>query len=154
MNFQKMACHQHGKKCVYHGLDLASHFDYLLLFLSHRGLYEFLEKQQKEVRERLFTTLDEMGETDDKGNIIVELPEEVNGFGAVVKQRRVSRKIDELVADEIITEKGMEDQLYKTIRVVDEDALMAALYNDELTEAEIDLMYPQKIVWALVMNKR
>lgn len=115
---------------------------------------DFLEKQQKEVRERLFTTLDEMGELDDKGNIIVELPEEVNGFGAVVKQRRVSRKIDELVAEEIITEKGMEDQLYKTIRVVDEDALMAALYNDELTEAEIDLMYPQKIVWALVMNKR
>jgi uncharacterized protein YebE (UPF0316 family) len=115
---------------------------------------DFLEKQQKEVRERLFSTLDEMGEIDDKGNIIVELPEEVNGFGAVVKQRRVSRKIDELVADEIITEKSMEEQLYKTIRVVDEDALMAALYNDELTEAEIDLMYPQKIVWALVMNKR
>ena len=115
---------------------------------------DFLEKQQKEVRERLFSTLDEMGEVDDKGNIIIELPEEVNGFGALVKQRRVSRKIDELVADEIITEKSMEEQLYKTIRVVDEDALMAALYNDELTEAEIDLMYPQKIVWALVMNKR
>jgi len=115
---------------------------------------DFLEKQQKEVRERLFATLDELGEVDDKGNVIIELPEEVNGFGAVVKQRRVSRKIDELVADEIITEKGMEEQLYKTIRVVDEDALMAALYNDELTEAEIDLMYPQKIVWALVMNKR
>jgi len=115
---------------------------------------DFLEKQQKEVRERLFTQLDELGEVDDKGNVIVELPEEVNGFGAVVKQRRVSRKIDEIVADEIITEKGMEEQLYKTIRVVDEDALMAALYNDELTEAEIDLMYPQKIVWALVMNKR
>ena len=115
---------------------------------------DFLEKQQKEVRERLFSTLDEMGEVDDKGNIIIELPEEVNGFGALVKQRRVSRKIDELVADEIITEKSMEEQLYKTIRVVDEDALMAALYNDELTEAEIDFMYPQKIVWALVMNKR
>jgi uncharacterized protein YebE (UPF0316 family) len=115
---------------------------------------DFLEKQQKDVRERLFTQLDELGEVDDKGNIIIELPEEVNGFGAVVKQRRVSRKIDELIADEVITEKGMEDQLYKTIRVVDEDALMAALYNDELTEAEIDLMYPQKIVWALVMNKR
>ena len=58
------------------------------------------------------------------------------------------------IDEEIIVEKGMEEQLYKTIRVVDEDALMAALYNDELTEAEIDLMYPQKIVWALVMNKR
>jgi uncharacterized protein YebE (UPF0316 family) len=115
---------------------------------------DFLEKQSKEVRERLFAQLDEIGEVDDKGNIIIELPEEVNGFGALVKQRRVSRKIDEIIADEVITEKGMEDQLYKTIRVVDEDALMAALYNDELTEAEIDLMYPQKIVWALVMNKR
>lgn len=115
---------------------------------------DFLEKQSKEVRERLFAQLDELGEVDDKGNIIIELPEEVNGFGTVVKQRRVSRKIDELIADEIIAEKGMEDQLYKTIRVVDEDALMAALYNDELTESEIDLMYPQKIVWALVMNKR
>ena len=94
---------------------------------------DFLEKQQKEVRERLFSTLDEIGEVDDKGNIIIELPEEVNGFGALVKQRRVSRKIDELVADEIITEKSMEEQLYKTIRVVDEDALMAALYEEVLT---------------------
>ena len=47
----------------------------------------------------------------------------------------------------------MEDTLYKTIRVVDEDALMAALYNDELTEDEIDRMYPQKITWALVLKK-
>ena len=31
---------------------------------------------------------------------------------------------------------------------------MAALYNDELTEEEIDEMYPQSVVWALVMNKR
>jgi hypothetical protein len=36
---------------------------------------EFLEKQQKEVRERLFTQLDELGEVDDKGNVIIELPE-------------------------------------------------------------------------------
>jgi hypothetical protein len=115
---------------------------------------EYLEKQQKELREKLFSVLDVEGETDDKGNVVIELPEEVDGYVSVVKQKRVSRKVDELVADEIITAKGMEDTLYKTIRVVDEDALMAALYNDELTEDEIDQMYPQKITWALILSKK
>ena len=93
------------------------------------------------------------GEEDDKGNIVLELPEEVDGYSAIIKQRRVSRKIDEDKAEEVITARGMEETLYKTIRVVDEDALMAALYNDELTEAEIDEMYPQSITWALVLKK-
>jgi len=115
---------------------------------------EYLEKQQKELREKLFEALDGSGEPDDKGNIILELPQEIDGYVSVVKQKRVSRKVDELVADEIITAKGMEDTLYKTIRVVDEDALMAALYNDELTEEEIDQMYPQKITWALILSKK
>ena len=115
---------------------------------------DYLEKQQKELREKLFEVLDTSGEPDDKGNIIVELPQEVDGFFSIVKQKRVSRKVDELVADEIITAKGMEETLYKTVRMVDEDALMASLYNDELTEEEIDQMYPQKITWALVLSKK
>jgi hypothetical protein len=97
--------------------------------------------------------IDGEGEVDDKGNFILELPEEVDGFHSLIKQRRVTRKIDELKAEEVITAHGMEDTLYKTIRVVDEDALMAALYNEELTEAEIDEMYPQNVVWALVLKK-
>lgn len=115
---------------------------------------EYLEQQQKELREKLFSVLETEGQTDDKGNIVIELPKEVDGYLSIIKQKRVSRKVDELVADEIITAKGMEEQLYKTIRVVDEDALMAALYNDELTEEEIDQMYPQKITWALILSKK
>jgi len=93
-------------------------------------------------------------EPDDKGNIILELPLEVEGFITVMKQRRVSRKINDEAAIEIIAAKGLEDKLYKTIRVVDEDELMAALYNDELTEEEVDEMYPMSIVWALVLGKK
>lgn len=115
---------------------------------------DFIEKEQKEVRSELFTDIESKGTTDDKGNIVLELPEEVNGFLSVMKQRRVSRKINEPKAEEIIEAKGLQDKLFKTIRVIDEDALMAALYSDELTEAEIDEMYPEHIVWALVMNKR
>ena len=114
---------------------------------------DYLEKEQKALRAELFEVLDTQGVEDDKGNIIVELSEEVDGYASLVKQRRVSRKIDEDKAEEVITAHGMEETLYKTIRVVDEDALMAALYNDELTEAEIDEMYPQTVVWALVLKK-
>ena len=56
-------------------------------------------------------------------------------------------------AEEIITAHGLEDSLYKTVRVVDEDALMAALYEEVLTEEEVDEMYPPKVVWALVLKK-
>jgi len=114
---------------------------------------DYFEKEQKALRALLFETLDEIGEEDDKGNVIIELPEEVEGYSSVVKQRRVSRKIDEALAEETITKHGLEDVLYKTIRVVDEDALMAALYEDVLTEEEVDEMYPQSITWALVLKK-
>lgn len=114
---------------------------------------DYFEKEQKALRALLFENLDEIGEEDDKGNIVIELSEEVEGYSSVVKQRRVSRKIDETRAEEIIAEHGLEEELYKTIRVVDEDALMAALYEDVLTEEEVDEMYPQSITWALVLKK-
>lgn len=115
---------------------------------------ESLEKRQKELREKLFSHIEENGEQDDKGNLILELPDDVEDFVAITKQRRVTRKIDEDVAFDIIDQKGLREKLVKIVEVVDEDALMAALYNDELTEEEIDEMYPQSVVWALVMNKR
>ena len=115
---------------------------------------EIIEKRQKELREQLFVYIEERGETDDKGNIILELPNDLEDVVAITKQRRVTRKIDEDVAFDIIDEKGLRDKLIKIVEIIDEDALMAALYSDELTEEEIDEMYPQSVVWALVMNKR
>jgi hypothetical protein len=114
---------------------------------------DYLEKEQKALREELFEVLDGEGEVDDKGNVMIQLPQEVDGFNSIIKQRRVTRKVDELRAEEIITAHGLEDTLYKTVRMVDEDALMAALYEEVLTEEEVDEMYPPKIVWALVLKK-
>ena len=114
---------------------------------------DYLEKEQKALREELFEVLDGEGEVDDKGNVIIQLPQAVDGFNSIIKQRRVTRKVDELKAEEIIAAHGLEDILYKTVRMVDEDALMAALYEEVLTEEEVDEMYPPKIVWALVLKK-
>ena len=123
------------------------------IFLKNQ--LEFIESEQKGIRTDLFSEIEAAGEEDSKGNVVLELPEEIDGYASVTKQCRVTRnKIDETAAERIITEKGLEDKLYKTVRIVDQDALMAALYNEELTEEEVDEMFPKKVVWALVFNKR
>ena len=115
---------------------------------------EYFEAKQKEFKEKLFERIEANGEVDSEGHIILDLEEPIDGVLSFKKQRRVGRKINEDRAEEIIEEKGLEKQLYKTIQVIDEDALMAALYSDLLTESEIEEMYPQIITWALVMNKK
>jgi hypothetical protein len=102
-------------------------------YIFYKKQVEYFQQQMKDLREDLFSVIDDSGEKDDKGNIIFELPKEIEGFTSMTKQRRVT---------------------IKTVEVIDEDALMASLYSDELTEEEVDEMYPQTVVWALVMNKR
>jgi len=114
---------------------------------------EFFESELKKLREQIFEHVDISGEVDGSGNLFVELPSEIEGVKTIQKQRRVTRKINPEMADNVIMSKGLENDLYKTIQIIDEDALMAALYEGKLTEEEIELMYPEKVVWALILNK-
>jgi hypothetical protein len=114
---------------------------------------EFFESELKKLREQIFEHVDTSGEVDGSGNLFVELPSEIEGVKTIQKQRRVTRKINPEMADNVIMSKGLENDLYKTIQIIDEDALMAALYEGKLTEEEIELMYPEKVVWALILNK-
>lgn len=114
-----------------------------------KATLEMLESRQKELRESLFTALEERGLEDDRGNLVIELSESIEGVARVEKQRRVSRKVNEAVAEEIIAEHNLEDKLYTTIRVIDQDAIMSALYEGTLSEDEVDRMYPPTVTWAL-----
>ena len=123
-------------------------------YIFFKKQVEYFESELKSLREKLFEDIDANGEVDGSGNLFVELSSEIDGVTMLQKQKRVSRKIDPQMADNLIVSKGLENELYKTIQIIDEDALMAALYEGKLTEEEVDLMYPQKIVWALILNKR
>jgi hypothetical protein len=119
-----------------------------------KATLEMLESRQKELREALFLRVEQAGFEDDKGNLVIELPEAIEGVIRVEKQRRVSRKVDEIVAEEIIAEKNLEEDLYTTIRAINQDAIMAALYEGKLSEDEVDRMYPPSVTWALRTAKR
>ena len=115
---------------------------------------DFFDKQMKSLREKILEHIDANGEVDSKGHLFLEFDAPIEGFVSIQKTRRVKRVVDEEAARSIIEAKGLQDSLYKTIQVIDEDALMAALYTDELTEEEIDEMYPEQVSWALNLNKK
>lgn len=113
-----------------------------------------LEIKQKALRDKILSVIDADGFEDDKGNVIYELDTPIDGVVRLEKQRRASRKLDELKAEEIIEAKKLTDKVYKMVRVLDEDAIMAAHYEGELTEEEIDEMFPVSVVWALRTPKK
>ncbi len=115
---------------------------------------EVLEARQKELRSKLFTVLDDEGLEDDKGNIQYELPTAIDGIVRLEKQRRVTRKLNEPLAEEILTSLGLYDEIFELKPVLNEDALMAAFYEDKLTEEQLDDMFPANVVWALRTVKK
>jgi hypothetical protein len=123
-------------------------------YVKVKATIDQMETRQRELREALFAQLDEEGFEDDKGNVIIELDSAIDDVVRIEKQRRVTRKLDEDIAEEIIKDHDLGDVVYKTIRVIDEDALMAQMYEGNLSEEEVDRMFPSKVVWALTTKKK
>jgi hypothetical protein len=123
-------------------------------YLQVKSSLDMLEGRQKTLRDSLFAHIEADGEFDDKGNVFLELGAEIDGVVRIEKQKRVTRKLDEENAEKILSENGIEDDVYETVRVVNEDKLMAAFYEGKITEDELERIYPAKVVWALRTAKR
>lgn len=111
-----------------------------------------LTKEQKKIREYLLETVEKAGYEDDLGNFWIELDEPIGGVATLKRERRVSRSLDEEAAETILKNADLWAQCTKTVVVVDEDAVMQCLFDDDLTEDDIDAIYPQKVTWALVVR--
>lgn len=123
-------------------------------FLTLKRRIDDLVKEQSELKTYLSDVVDEFGEFDAKGHRIFELPEEVEGYVSLQRQRRVSQKLDPEEAERILKEKNLTDRCYKLLPVLDEDAVMACLYEGLLTEEDIDTMFPKTETWAFIPLKR
>lgn len=105
------------------------------------------------IKKRLSTVAEEQGTPNDKGSLVFPIDDPVTGTRSIVRQRRVSKVFDEDVANKVLADAGLTEQCTKTITVLDEDAVMAAYYEGKLTDADIDSMFPEKVTWALVLEK-
>lgn len=123
-------------------------------YLQVKSTAEMLDARKEDLRKNLFSHLENSGEIDDKGNYFIELPQPVDGIVRLEKQKRTIRKLDEGSAEEILKDNGLEDEIYETVRVVNEDKLMAAYYEGKISEDELERMFPAKISWALRTAKK
>jgi hypothetical protein len=130
-------------------LDIKSN---LRQYLSLKKEVEVLTKRQDELKSRLKSTVEASGETDDRGHVTLKVDDEITGEVTLTQQRRVSKTLDMDIAEALLKERGIYDKCVKMIPVLQEDAIMSCVYTDELSEADIDKMFPSKISYAFLVK--
>ena len=123
-------------------------------FLTLKGRITDLAVEQDEIKKELSELVDSTGTPDEKGNIWLSLPEEIDGIISLQRQRKTSRSLDESYAERILRKKGLYDRCYKMVPVLDEGEVMAAHYDGLISEEEIDEMFPTKVSYAFIPSKK
>lgn len=117
-------------------------------YLTIKENVDLLTKRMNEVKGRLREYVDGL-ESDDRGHRSTT----IDGV-KLTTQRRVSKALDMDAADKILTAKGIKDQCITMVPVINEDAIMAAFYENYLTEEDIDTMFPAKVSYAFIVDNK
>lgn len=119
-----------------------------------KQIVEDFTKKMNGIRDELAPIIEQEDHKDDKGNFRIDLPEPVDGYVALQRQRRVSQKLDIEAAEELLSQRQLKDRCYKMVPVLDEDEVMACLYEDLLSPEDVDTMFPKTITYAFVPTKK
>jgi hypothetical protein len=112
-----------------------------------------ITKDVNSLKSDLADLVDATGEADDRGHVWLPLPEVVDGYASLQRQRRVSQRLDEETAEQILKDKNLYDRCYEKVPVLNENEVMNCLYEGLLSEEEVDKMFPKSISWALIPVK-
>jgi REP element-mobilizing transposase RayT len=107
---------------------------------------------QNEIKNNIREGIKEHGIENDRGHIVVELNDDVTGISNVMQQKKISKNLNMDIAEQLLTEKGLYDQCITMVPQLNEDEIMNAYWQEQLTEEDIDTMFPSKVVWALVIK--
>ena len=134
--------------------DVAAEFyETARTFLTYRRQRDEMTKLMDKEKPELMGTLEQFGDEDGKGHRAIPLDPPIHGIGRMVRQRKVSRSQDAAKAEAIARVAGIYDRLFKPVMALDEDAVMVALAEGLLTEAQVEEMFPQRITYALTPEK-
>jgi hypothetical protein len=121
-------------------------------YLALKKEVEVLSKRQDEIKSRLKLTVEAAGETDDRGHVTLKVEDDIIGDVTLTQQRRVSKTLDMTIAEDLLKERGIYDKCVKMVPVLQEDAIMSCVYTGELSEADVDAMFPAKISFAFLVK--
>lgn len=112
---------------------------------------DLLTKRQKEIKADLQNAVTLYGEVDGRGHMVLEINDPITGIDKLTQQRRISKSLDADAAEKILGDKGLLDECLEFIPTINEEAVMAAFYKGQLTEADIDAMFPSKVSYAFII---
>ena len=122
-------------------------------YITIKGRIDDLTKEQNTLKSELSELVDSEGVPDEKGHLWLALPEEVDGYKTLQRQRRVTQRLDEDIARKILSDKNLSDRCWKMVPVLDESEVMACLYQGLLSEEEVDSMFPKSVSYAFIPSK-
>jgi hypothetical protein len=120
----------------------------LAQYLALRSEIDLLTDRTTDLKKRLTADVEELGKTDDRGHIVLEIDN-----NRLIKQRKVSKPLDMDVAEKLLREKGLYDKCVKLVPVLQENEILACVYTDELSEVDIDTMFPAKVSYAFIVKE-
>lgn len=120
-------------------------------YVALKDQLDVLTKRQKEIKADLQNAVTLYGEMDGRGHMVLEVNDSVTGVDKLTQQRRISKSLDADTAEKILGDKGLLEECLEFVPTINEEAVMAAFYKGQLTEADIDAMFPSKVSYAFII---
>lgn len=129
-------------------MDINSVKQTLKQYLALKSEADILGDRTSELKKRLLTDVEALGETDDRGHIVLKIDDVT-----LTKQRKVSKNIDMDIAEQMLKKRGIYDRCVKMVPQLQENEILACVYTGDLTEEDIDTMFPKKISYAFLVKE-
>lgn len=129
-------------------MDIESVKQTLKQYLALKAETDLLATRATELKKRLTESVEELGEVDDRGHTILE----IDGT-KLTKQRKVSKTLDVDIATSVLKEKNIYEKCVELVPVLQDNEILACVYTGELTESDIDTMFPSKVSYAFIVKE-
>ena len=132
-------------------------------YLGNRSLRERSEFHEGALKKELMLHLEKEGVLEGDGHRVIELDEPEEYFAVkngkpepkqvtgIKRQRRVSTPINEDKMLALLKEKGLLDQCTEVVVVLNEDAILAANYAEQISDEELAECYDEKESFAFYL---
>ncbi len=119
-------------------------------FIAAREFADKAVRRSEELKDKLSTYVDKLGNPDDKGSLWVEL-----GPISLKRERRVSKNLNTIAAESWARREGVWNAVSEVVERVNEDLLMALAWESRQYSEDIASLYKEKVTWAFkVVEKK
>jgi hypothetical protein len=126
--------------------------DLLTQWATMKSEGDLIAKRQKELRDEMTAEVQEKGIPDEKGSLYLNLHTEVTvgskTYRTLKSERRVSERLDETAAEQLLAGKGLLERAMKTVVVFDPNELYVLNQEGLLSDDELDSLIVISESWA------